>query len=62
MGLQGTEIPCTKCVSHAKYLAHGNGNGEARGRNRHKKNGKRGVTNLVKEKSPEQGPSIAFRT
>ena len=27
----GNGIPCTRCVSHTVYLAHGNSNGEARG-------------------------------
>ena len=27
-------LPCTRCVSHTVYFAHGNSKGEARGRNR----------------------------
>ena len=47
-------------VSHARYLAHGNSKGVARGRRRHKNNSKI-VRNLeerkvvTKEKSPEEG-------
>ena len=38
--LERTRIPCTECVSHTAYLAHGKSNGEARGRNRHNAVGK----------------------
>ena len=34
-GLQGTGIPCTRCVSHTGYGSHGNSKGEIRGRSRH---------------------------
>ena len=49
------------CVSHIVYLAHGNKKGEARSRNRHKRNSNRVVRNLeemnvgTKGKSPKQG-------
>ena len=36
--LQGTGIPCTRCVSHAGYLMHGNSKSETRGRSRYKNN------------------------
>ena len=55
------EIPCTRCVSHTVYLAHGNSKGEARARNRHK----RVVRNMeerkvgTKGKSPKQGLTSA---
>ena len=42
----GTGIPCTRCVSHARYLAHKNSKGEARGSSRHKNNGRRVVRDL----------------
>ena len=60
-----TEIPCTRCVSHTGYLAHGNSEGEARGRNRHENNSNRVARNLeeknvgTKAKSPKQGPTSA---
>ena len=34
-GLWGMEIPCTRCVYHAVYLAHENSKGQGRGRSRH---------------------------
>ena len=52
-------IPCTRCVSHTVYFAHGNSKGEARGRNLHKNNA-RVVRNLkersvdMKRKNPKQ--------
>ena len=52
-------LPCTRCVTHTVYLAHGNSNGEARGRSIHKNNA-RVVINLeernvgTKRKSPKQ--------
>ena len=49
-GLQGTGIPCTRCVFHTGYLAHGNNKGEARGRSRQQSNSERGVRN-IKEKN-----------
>ena len=36
--LKGRGIPCTRCVSHSRYLAHENSKGETRGRSRHKNN------------------------
>ena len=44
--LQGTEIPCTRSVSHTEYLAYENSKGEARGKSRHKSNSKGGVRNM----------------
>ena len=55
----GNGIPCTRCVSHTVYLAHGNIKDETRGRSRHKNN--RLVRNIeernvgTKGKSPKQG-------
>ena len=42
-------IPCTRCLSHARYLAHGNSKGEARERGRHKRDRNRVVRNLEKK-------------
>ena len=36
--------------THTGYLAHGSSKGEARGRNRHKNNSKRGVRNMEEMK------------
>ena len=50
-----------RCVSHTLYLAHGNSEGEARGRNRHR-NYERLVRNLeegTKRESPKQGLTSA---
>ena len=66
-GLQGTENPCTGCVSHTGYLAHWNNKGEARGRGRHKNNNSKSVVrnmkekNLgtIREKNPKQGLTSA---
>ena len=49
--------------SHAEYLAHGNSKDEARGRNRHKNESKRGVRNLEErnvgtKRSRKQGLTI----
>ena len=52
-------IPCTRCVSHTVYLAHGDSKDEARGSSRHKNN-VRVVRNMetrnlgTKGKSPKQ--------
>ena len=43
-GLQGTRLPCTRCVSHTRYLAHVSSKGE--GRSRHKNNSNRGRSRL----------------
>ena len=56
-------IPCTRCVSHTGYLAHGNNKGKIKG-SRHQDNSKR-VRNRdernvgTKGKSPKQGLTSA---
>ena len=60
----GNRVPCTRCVSYTRYLAHGNSKGEARGRNRHKSNSKIVLRNMeerimeTKGKSPKQDLTI----
>ena len=56
----GTGIPCTGCVSHTGYFAHGKRKGEVRRRNIQQNNGKRVVRmkemNVgTKKNSPKQG-------
>ena len=54
--LQGTGIPCTRCVSHTGYLAYGNSKDEAREISRHKNNVRNPEERNVgtKVKSPKQ--------
>ena len=49
-------MPCTGCVSHTIYLAHGNSKGKA-DKNRMKYGRNMGT---LKEKSPKQCPTIEF--
>ena len=64
--LQGTGIPCMRCVSHTGYLAHGNSKGEAKERIMCQNNSKRVVWNVegrnkdtTREQSPKQGQTSA---
>ena len=52
-GLQRMEILCTGCVSHTRYLAHENSDGEAR--DEHKSNSKRVVRNLEEKNVGTKG-------
>ena len=52
-------MPCTRCVSHTEYLAHGSSKDEARGRSRHNNNSKvvrnvEGRNVSTKGKNPKQ--------
>ena len=55
---KGTGIPCTRCVSHTGYLAHGNGEGEIRGSERHQDNSKSVVSSLEERNVSTKGNTL----
>ena len=59
MDYRETGIPCTRCVSHTGYIAHGNSKGETIGRSRHKNNGERRVGNMEEMNVDTKGKSPA---
>ena len=60
--------PYTGCVSHTGYFAHGNSNGEIRGRNRFENNSRRVIKSIeenngsaIRGESPKQDLTRAPR-
>ena len=49
---------CTKCVSHARYIAYGNNKGETRGRSRKQINSNRRIERNPQEGMKERGGTV----